>query len=197
MNDAQKTNNFLNAIKKYAEQQKQDLQEEIEQFRAQEMKKAEEEGLKAAYELIQHELADKRSAITRDLAKQEKESQDAIFLERCKMMDTVFEKATDSLQAYTQTPAYEEKLLQQAKEISGLFGSKSCVLYLKESDLKYADNLKKIFSGNVTVLPSPDIQIGGMKGYCEDKNIVADNTLDSKLTRQKEWFIEHSGLAVM
>lgn len=197
MNDAQKTNNFLNAIKKYADQQKQDLQEEIEQFRVQEMKKAEEEGLKAAYELIQHELADKRSAITRDLAKQEKESQDSIFLKRCKMMDTVFKKATDSLQSYTQTPAYKEKLLQQAKEISGLFGSKNCVLCLKNSDLKYADMLKENFSGNVTVTSSPDIQIGGIKGYCAEMNIVADNTLDSKLTQQKEWFIEHSGLTVM
>ena len=41
------------------------------------------------------------------------------------------------------------------------------------------------------------IKIGGIKGFCKAMNIVADETLDSKLYAQKEWFIENSGLSVL
>ena len=40
MNESTKTNNFLNAIQRYADRQKQDMENEIERFRAEEMKKA-------------------------------------------------------------------------------------------------------------------------------------------------------------
>lgn len=197
MNDANKTNNFLNAIKKYADQQKRDMQEEIEAFRAEEMKKAEEEGLKAAYELIQHELANKKSVITRDIAKAEKESLDKLFLKRKEMTQTVFDKAVAKLNDYTSTQTYSEKLIEQAKEISKTFGNKSCVIYLNKKDLNKSEEIQKLFDGETSVEASIDIKIGGIKAYCKELGVIADNTLDTELYNQKEWFLENSELHIM
>ena len=53
------------------------------------------------------------------------------------------------------------------------------------------------FAGSTEVVADKSIKIGGIKGFCKAMNIVADETLDSKLYAQKEWFIENSGLSVL
>lgn len=196
MNDA-KTNNFLNAIQKYADKQKQDMQQEIETFKAEEMKKAEDEGLKAAYDIIHKEMDNNKTVITREFAKKEKESQDELFLERAKMMQTVFDKTTEKLIAYTATEEYKNKLTLQAQNIAKLFGNKSCIIYINEKDRNFASQLQDCFSGETQVKATPEIKIGGIKVYCEEMNIIADETLDSKLQDQRQWFTENSGLKVV
>lgn len=196
MNDA-KTNNFLNAIQKYADKQKQDMQQEIETFKAEEMKKAEDEGLKAAYDIIHKEMDNNKTVITREFAKKEKESQDELFLERAKMMQTVFDKTTEKLIAYTATEEYKNKLTLQAQNIAKLFGNKSCIIYVNEKDKNLANQLQDCFSGETQVKATPEIKIGGIKVYCEEMNIIADETLDSKLQDQRQWFTENSGLKVV
>lgn len=196
MNDA-KTNNFLNAIQKYADQQKQDIQQEIEAFKAEEMKKAEQEGLRAAYDIIHKEMDNNKSFITREFAKKEKESQDELFLERAKMMRTVFDKTTEKLIAYTSTDEYKNNLCVQAQNVAKLFGNKSCIIYINEKDKNFAKQLQDCFSGETQVKAIPEIKIGGFKVYCEDMNIIADETLDSKLQDQRQWFTENSGLKVV
>lgn len=196
MNDA-KTNNFLNAIQKYADKQKQDMQQEIETFKAEEMKKAEDEGLKAAYDIIHKEMDNNKTVITREFAKKEKESQDELFLERAKMMQTVFDKTTEKLIAYTSTEEYKNKLTLQAQNIAKLFGNKSCIIYINEKDRNFANQLQDCFGGETQVKATPEIKIGGIKVYCEEMNIIADETLDSKLQDQRQWFTENSGLKVV
>ena len=86
-----------------------------------------------------------------------------------------------------------------------LFGFVSCV----DKDKKISEeenralaqrpafSLKALFSGETEVCTDKTIKIGGIKGYCKALSIVADETLDSKLYAQREWFIENSGLSVL
>lgn len=196
MNDA-KTNNFLNAIQKYADKQKQDMQQEIETFKTEAMQKAEAEGLKAAYDIIQKEMNNNKAVITREFAKKEKESQDELFLKRAEMMQAVFDKATEKLVSYTSTEEYKNKLTLQAQNIAKLFGNKSCIIYVNEKDRDFAKQLKSCFDGESEIAVTPEIKIGGFKVYCEDMNIIADETLDSKLQDQRQWFTENSDLKVV
>ena len=68
---------------------------------------------------------------------------------------------------------------------------------LNEKDMDFADKLKALFVGETEVCTDKTIKIGGLKGYCKALSIVADETLDSKLGAQREWFIENSGLSVL
>lgn len=192
-----KTDNFLNAIQKYAEQQKLEMQKEIEAFKAEEMEKAENEGLQAAYDIIHKEMDIQKAEIARGLAKKEKESKDELFIERNRMMNEVFTLAKERLVAYSTTKEYEEKLLASAKEIAELFKDKNCTILINEKDLKLSGQLQNCFSGETQVKTVADIQIGGIKVYCENMAMIADETLDSKLEAQKQWFIENSALKVV
>lgn len=113
------------------------------------------------------------------------------------MVEEIFQDAFDKLVAFTVSDAYASKLCQSAEAVAELFGGKDCVLYVKEYDLSHAEKIKSFFSGNVELKADKTIRIGGIRGYCADLGIVADETLDSKLEEQREWFIENASLCVL
>ena len=192
-----KPDRFLKAIKKYAKEQKNAMRSEVEQLKTERLKLAEENARRDSEKLIREKLEEARSRETVILASKTKEGQKKLFIARSEMVEDVFAKAAEKLVAYTATDAYTEKLLESAGEIAALFGDNDCTVYLNERDLAAADRIKALFSGNVTVEKDDTIRIGGVKGSCKTMRIIADETLDSKLQAQREWFVENADLSVL
>lgn len=197
MENAKKTNNFLEAIEKYAQQQKQQMASEFEVFKAAELKKAEEEGLKEAYNIIQNEIAAKKSEITSQLARREQESRLNLFSRRKEMTDEIFSQVKEKIIGYTKTDKYKEKLLSFAKEVKNAVNGNSCVLYLRSDDMKYSDELLSVFDGKASAEEADDILLGGLRCYCEEMSMIFDETFDSRLEAQVQWFTENSTLKVV
>ena len=53
-----------------------------------------------------------------------------------------------------------------------------------------------MFTGDVEVQSDVKIRLGGLRAYCKDLRIVADNTLDSKLESQRKWFVDNIDLKI-
>lgn len=191
-----KTDNFLKAIKKYAKEQKSAMHGEVKQLKTERLKSAEDEAKRESQRLIKEKLRDARGRRTAMFAKTVREGQSKLFLERSAMVDEVFEQAAQKLVAFTAEDRYKEQLKESAKAIAELFEESDCVLYLNERDLGAAEELKGFFSGSVQIQADSSIRIGGVRGYSESKRIIADETLDSKLKEQREWFVEHAALHV-
>lgn len=192
-----KTDNFLKAINKYSKLERQQIQNDIETVREEELKKAEANGKKMAREYITKEYSAVKTAVTGQYAVKNLEAQGKVYQKREEITNSVFEKAFKKLKDFTSTPQYKDLLIKSAKEIADIFKENSCVIFISENDNKFAQDIKAQFSGEVTVENDVAIKIGGIKGFCKDLKIVADNTLDSKLNSQKDWFTENSGLKVM
>lgn len=192
-----KTDNFLRAIKKYAKAQSTLLQTEVKQLKSERLKEAEEKAQRDSERLIKEKLHEKRNQQMAILAKKTQEGQRQLFIERAAMTENIFKHAAEKLTEYTASDAYARKLRQSAQEIAALFDGKDCVLYVNERDFSAAGKLKSLFDGNVDIETDKTIKIGGIKGYCADMGIIADNTLDSKLESQREWFIENATLSVL
>ena len=192
-----KTDNFLKAINKYSKLERQQIQNDIETVRAEELKKAEANGKKMAKDFITKEYSAVKTAVTGQYAVKNLEAQGKVYKKREEITNSVFEKAFKKLKDFTSTPQYKDLLIKSAKEIADIFKENSCVIFISENDNKFAQDIKAQFSGEVTVENDVAIKIGGIKGFCKDLKIVADNTLDSKLNSQKDWFTENSGLKVM
>lgn len=191
-----KTNNFLESIKKQSEEERAEMRREAEEYRKAETDKAREKGKADAEHYVTRMMSEKKSEITSEYAVKHLEAEGEIFRKRDAMVNDIFSRAKDVLLRFTQSDKYEEKLISSAKEIAEMFGDNDCVIYLKEEDFKYADNIKSVFKSNAEIQTDVKILIGGLRGYCESMRIVADNTLDSKLETQKEWFIENAKLRV-
>ncbi len=192
-----KTDNFLQAIEKYAEEQRGRMKTEAEEFQARELNNAEEEGIKEAYDLVQKEMADINTEISGQISKAESESRKRIFERRREIEDEVFEKARKKLIEFTKTEQYSSMLVKSAISISMVLISDDVILYVRECDLKHKKKLKDFFGGNCEVAASDDIKIGGITGLSRSMGLIADETLDTKLEYQREWFHEHSGLTVV
>lgn len=196
-NSQGQNSNFLQAINKYAEEQRKQIQNEAEEFKRQEIKKAEDEILNDAYNLIQKELAEMRSSIASELSKEEMESRRKLLQKRKQITDEIFTRAKNKLIEFTKTDKYKELLIKYTKEISNVLTDNGTVLCVRKEDLYLSDEIKKSFSNECLVKPSEDIIIGGIYGYNAQMGIVVDQTLDSKLDEQRSWFSENSGLKLI
>jgi len=191
-----KTDNFLKAIEKYAAEQRNKIETEAEEFKAKELNKAEEDGLKEAYVLLQKKMLSINTGIARELSKAENASRKSVFEKRREIEDKVFERAKEKLLAYTKTGKYTTKLLESAKAVSQKLTADDVILYICERDWKLKDKILSAFGRKCDIQVSDEIQIGGLTGLSRQLGLLVDETLDTKLENQKEWFCENSGLTV-
>lgn len=191
-----KTGNFLNAIQKFADEQKYQIRSEVERFKAEELKKAEDEGIRDAHALIMQEMTAMRAGIAGELAKKEDEGRQKLYKRREEMVGEVFGKAKTKLLEYTKTEEYKAAVKADAKEAAEYFGGDTVVIYLKGDDMSLQSELSEIFGNNCSFKVASDITIGGLKAQCGSRGIVVDFTLDTKLENQKDWFLKNSNLKV-
>ena len=191
-----KTDNFLKAIEKYAEEQRSKRRSEAEEFKERELNAAEEQGLREAYDLIQKKMADINNEISSELSQAESSSRKRIFMKRRSIEDLVFEKAGKKLLDFTSTDKYIKLLQKSASELREYITADDAVLYVKQNDMKHEKKLKEAFGAPCRVEASADIRIGGIIGLSRSMGLIADETLDTRFEHQREWFHEHSGLTV-
>ena len=67
-NSDEKISKFVQAITEYAEEQRQKIHQEVEDFKAERLKQAEKEVLVDAYRLIQKEQTELRSNMSREMS---------------------------------------------------------------------------------------------------------------------------------
>ena len=192
-----KTDNFLKAIKKYANAQKNAMRGEVKQLKTERLKEAEERAKRDRDRLVREKLVEARNRNTAILAGKTQEGQKKLFIERSKMVDEIFSMATEKLKAYTETDAYPAKLRECAAAVAEVFEGRNCVIYVSERDLGAAEEIKALFGGNAEVKADKTIKLGGVRGYCAEMGIIADETLDSKLEEQRGWFVENAALSVL
>ena len=192
-----KTDNFLKAIRRYAKQQKSVMKGEVKQLKTERLKEAEEKAKRDSQRLIKDKLQETRTRQTAILAKKTQDGQRKLFIARSAMVEEVFKKAADKLVEYAKSDAYTSKLTDSAKAIADVFDGRDCVLYVNERDLGAAEGIKALFGGSTEVRADKTIKIGGIRGYCASMGIIADETLDSKLEAQREWFVENAALSVL
>ena len=191
-----KTDNFLKAIEKYAEEQQSKIQSEAEDFKERELNKAEEEGLREAYVLIQKKMTDIKTEISSELSRAESASRKKTFVRRQEIENEVFEKAAKKLSEYTETSKYVNALEKSAKSVSAVLDCDDVVLKVREEDLKYKNKIVLAFGRKCEIESTKEIKIGGIIGVSKKLGMLADETLDSKLEMKHEWFFENSGLRV-
>lgn len=196
MNQDKKTSSFLKAINKYAREQSNAILLEVEEFKKQEIEKATQEGISDAYKLIQKEVAQKKANIISDFAKREQESRKTLFIKRNEIVESVFADAKAKLIDYTTTDNYAENIKKSAREIASVFENKACIVYVKEADLSLENIIREEIS-NCTIEVSKDITIGSIKAYCSELSALVDETFDTKLSLERESFIEKCNLKVV
>lgn len=191
-----KTNSFLKAIEKYAEEQKNMMKAEIEAFREEQLSKADEEGTAAAYAYIQKSKSEFKASLAKEISLRETEIKRDLFKKRNDMVGSIFGEAEAKLQEYVKSPKYDKYMKDSAKEISSYIGKKKSVVYISPEDSRFEKELLDIFFNMCDIEYDKTIKIGGLRCFCEELSIIADNTLDTKFEDKKKEFVSTSGFMI-
>lgn len=190
-----KTNRFLEAIEKYAEEQRLEMRAEVEAFREEQLSAAKEKGTAAAYVFMQSQKQEFKASLAKETALKETEKKRALFEKRSKMAQEVFDGAEKKLREFTKTNRYKEYIATSARMILEKLGGKSAVVYIAEGDKRYEQLITQLIP-SCEVKSSGDIAIGGIRCVCEELSIIIDDSLDTKFEDRKRLFIENSGLTI-
>lgn len=187
---------FTSAVLSDAEEQRKKILAEIEEYREQEMHRAEEDVLHEAYNLIQSEIANIHNKQSREISLAELEGRRKLLTLREELTQKVFKEAADKIIAYTQTDAYSEWLCNMLKQSSQVIAPGSLVIEVKRGELTPSKKLIEATGRKATVTEVPNILLGGFILVNEEKGFVIDETLDQKLQNEKDWFAASSGLTL-
>ncbi|MBQ6152342.1 MAG: V-type ATP synthase subunit E [Ruminococcus sp.] len=196
MNQNTKTSNFLEAINKYAQKQKQIIEEDAERHRNEQIEQATKEGLEDAYQLIKNEISKRKSMIITEYASKENRARCELFEIRKQMLLDIKAEAVEKINTFTLTEDYDKTLLSSAKEIKSYFEGESCEVYLGPKDKDKASLIKGVVK-NAEITTDSSISLGGLKAYSKSKGIILDCTFDTKLDDAMKNFTETGRLEVM
>jgi vacuolar-type H+-ATPase subunit E/Vma4 len=193
-NNDSKVSHFLDAIDKYTQTEYSNILNEIKEIEHQEIENSRQKILKNVEQIVQDELFKMRSKIHIKISQKTFMEKKHILRIRKSLMRDFFLKCEEKLLEFAKTPEYLTKLKNMFEKIFDFFGETEFKIYLKKEDFEKRDLIKTFLKKPYEILISEKILIGGAYGYSEKNGIIADETLDSKLKAQQDYFIENFGL---
>ena len=154
------------------------------------------EAKKDAEALLAKELAEISSSASVEASSSQEEKTKKLVAKRDKYVASIFKEAKDKLVAFVNSQDYQTYLIKHMEEICKLYQMEDSILELREEDMKYKDELIKAYGIALEVEASNKIMIGGFIIKNKVTNVVVDESLDSALENQKDWFYKTSGLMI-
>ena len=170
------------------------IKDEIEKISSAEEKEILDEA--KAIEQLDKELAEISSKASIEASAQLEERLKKLVEKREEYVNTIFTEVKNKLVEFVNSSNYLEYLTSHVKAVSDEYQMTDCVLCVRKEDLKYADDLKKAYALPIEVEEGQQIQLGGFIIENKTTNVVVDESLDSNLEAQKDWFYKTSGLMI-
>lgn len=145
---------------------------------------------------LDKELAEISSKASIEASAQLEERLKKLVEKREEYVNTIFTEVKNKLVEFVNGKDYKDYLLTHVKAVSDEYQMTDCVLCVRKDDLKYADDLKKAYALPIEVEEGQQIQLGGFIIENKTTNVVVDESLDSNLEAQKDWFYKTSGLMI-
>lgn len=186
-------------IEMFREAMEEDLQTRIsfmsnklEELRQEEISNAEREAQAKSGAVIEIGMRKIDKGCADRINSLERKCRAELALKREEIISNVFDRAKKKLIAFTETDDYIKFIEKSLVEIKACFNGSDFTVYLKDNDIS-----KSIFEkNNIKTLIDKNIEIGGIIAKSEQSNFVADNTLDSKLEQQRDWFGSNCDMSI-
>ncbi|MDR3552394.1 MAG: V-type ATP synthase subunit E [Clostridia bacterium] len=191
-----KLEKFTSAVLKDAQDQRDTMLSEIDEYRKAQMEEAEEAILNETYVMIQNEITAVKNAQSRKVSLAELDCRRSLLLLREKITGEVFDEAAQRILAFTATPEYVDFVCGLLKQGAGDMPDGETVIFVKKDDLKNAGPFLAAYGKPAVCEADAGITLGGAVIFNREKGVVINQTLDVRLSNQKDWFAASSGLAI-
>ena len=154
------------------------------------------EAKKDAEALLAKELVEISSSASVEASLSQEEKTKKLVVKRDEYVANIFKEAKEKLVAFVASKDYQKYLIEHIEKIGKLYQMEDSTLELREEDMIYKDELVKAYGVDLEVEVSDKIKIGGFIIENKATNVVVDESLDSALENQKDWFYKTSGLMI-
>ena len=195
LNHEERLKSFLDSINRETQEKYNKILGEIEEQSKKELDEATKIAERQAQDFFNKSVAKSKIESNNKIAGEMMKTKTELSKLREKITAEIFSEAKDKLYAFTESSDYESFVVKSAASVLSLLGEDAQV-YVKDADLKFEKVISKVFNNNCTVSADSDIKIGGLKAKKADGTLIADDTLDSRLKQQYEWFLSNCNLSV-
>lgn len=197
LNQEERAAKFFDAITKDAEERHEEMTRKTRETVESGLEKAKTKAHSQAQAKIERERMLKEQEFNRTVANERTQQRARLTDKRGAITDEVFGDAREKLTAFTESDGYADFLKKSAAGFAAVFPQVDVTVYVRPGDMRFADDIKKAFGRDCKVESSDEITIGGCRAGVVGGSTVADDTLDTRLEAQREWFLENSGMSVI
>ena len=195
-NEEQLYRYFDKTIKREAEKRIKELNDEIEYLHAKEMKKVTED-LEAKRDLELNKRMKELQLSYQDKINQIGIDYDAKLLkERTFMTNIVFNAVLDRIYQFITSPEYEDLMKNKLGTLLKKYPDAKSIITISDRDTHLPKIIKEVMKSQAKIVKSPEIHLGGFEFLLEAEGLEVDETIDTKLIAQKEWFYKNSKLFI-
>lgn len=188
-------NSLLGAIASEAEAEKEKIKYETGKFVEKQINDAEKDALAESYDLIRSETLKVRSDYGKAVTAKRIELGNRMLLDRNNIKDAVFSNVKERILKFKASDDYKKFLLKSFEQCTAALGGDGFTVSFSKDDLPLAETLKA--SGiDFDAVFDDSIKLGGIKVMSRDGKLTADDTLDTRLASEAEWFEKNSGLVI-
>ena len=183
-------------IERLASLEEEKILAEAKELEAEAYQQIKAEAKKDADALLAKELVEISSNASVEASLSQEEKTKKLVETREAYVTKIFKEAKNRLNEFVNSEGYKMYLIKHMEKISSLYQMSDSILKLRQNDTKYADDLVKAYGIDLTVEVSDEIKIGGFIIENKATNVVVDESLDTALENQKDWFYKTSGLMI-
>lgn len=197
LNQEERAAKFFDAITKDAEERHEEMTRKTRETVESGLEKAKTKAHSQAQAKIERERMLKEQEFNRTVANERTQQRARLTDKRGAITDEVFGDAREKLTAFTESDGYADFLKKSAAGFAAVFPQGDVAVYVCPGDMRFAEDIKNAFGRDCKVESSDEITIGGCRAGVAGGSTVADDTLDTRLEAQREWFLENSGMSVI
>ena len=183
-------------IEKIADQEEKQILEEAKTLEKEAYAQMEAEAKKDAKRQLEKELAAISSKASIDAAANLEQRTKKLVEKRDELVKNIFEQAKNKLIAFVESDEYKDYLIDHIQKIGQEYQMTGCILNLRKEDMKYQKELVKAYGFDIEVKDNDQIHLGGFIIENPVTHVVCDETLETALENQKDWFYKTSGLMI-
>lgn len=129
----------------------------------------------------------------KELSKQQLHIRRKLTRKQEELKDKLFEEVKDLLNDFRNNPAYDEYLITLIKDAKNFAKDEDIIIYIDPIDTSKKEMLEK--ETNVSLTISEYSFLGGIRAVITGRNILIDNSFETRLSEEKSNFTFNGGIS--
>ena len=172
------------------------LGREIELIKDKQLNRIDEEIHDSVFKAMEIELNEMSLDYSAQLNRIKLSTHQKLIMKKRELMDSVLFEVQNKLKSFIKTVMYRDRMKLMIKKIDERFCGKNMLFRIKKKDIVMKEIIANNFTNTYEIEEVNTIVLGGFIAVCQEKGILTDQTVDTKLEEKRIWFNQKMKFAI-